>query len=131
MQPSDDLRARLLALYEAMSSTRPAIVEAFYSLQDGSIFIGTDAFEFWTDSAKHNAAVRPFFDGSYGTWTWQASEAIAFVEGSVGWTVDRPSVHMVDRAGSEASLEARVSLVWHLEDGVWRVVHSHASVGTA
>jgi len=131
MEPSEALRSQLLKLYEAMSSTNPDAVEAHYSLRPGSVFIGTDAFEFWTDSAAHNAAVRPFFDGSFGNWTWRASEAIALVEGSVGWTVDRPSIVLVDRAGAEARLEARVSLVWHLEDGVWRVVHSHASVGTA
>lgn len=124
MEPSAELRQTLIDLYAAMSSGSAEAVEAFYSLQPGSIFIGTDDAEFWTDSAKHNHDVRPFFDGSYGPTSWQAGDAYALVEGDVGWTVDRPALHI---GGEEYRL--RVSLVWHREGDSWRVVHSHASVG--
>ena len=73
-----------------MSSGDADAVEARYSLAPGSVFIGTDAAEFWTDSAQHNADVRGYFDGSRGTLVWQAGEAIALREGDVGWTVDGP-----------------------------------------
>jgi hypothetical protein len=125
MQPDPELRATLLALYAAMSSGNAPSVEAFYSLASGSVFIGTDASEFWTDSARHNADVRPFFDGSLGTLRWPAGDALAYSEGNVGWTIDRPAIALPD--GSTRLL--RVTLVWHLEDGAWRVVQSHASAG--
>ncbi|MGE0059773.1 MAG: nuclear transport factor 2 family protein [Dehalococcoidia bacterium] len=124
MEPSAELRQTLVDLYAAMSSGSAEAVEAFYSLQAGSIFMGTDEAEFWTDSAKHNHDVRPFFDGSYGPTIWLAGDAHAFVEGDVGWTVDRPTLLF----GGE-TYRLRVSLVWHREVGAWRVVHSHASIG--
>lgn len=125
MEPSEELRATLLRLYEAMSSGDAATVEAFYSLQPGSVFMGTDASEYWTDSTQHNADVRRFFDGSLGVNRWQSGEAIALREGSIAWTIDQPTVVLGD--GSEFSL--RVTLVWHREGTEWKVVHSHASVG--
>jgi len=125
MQRSEDLRRALLSLYRAMSSGDAASVEARYSLEPGSVFIGTGASEFWTDSAQHNADVRPYFDGSRGPLQWSADEPIALCEGSAGWTIDRPRLLLPDGT----TLTLRLTLVWHLEDGAWRVVHSHASVG--
>jgi len=126
VEANAELKQRLIDLYAAMSSGSADHVEAMYSLEPGSIFVGTDESEFWTDPVQHNADVRPFFDGESGTYLWQAGDALARVEGTVGWTVDRPTLTSPD--GS--SLRARVTLIWHLEaGGVWRVVHSHASVG--
>jgi hypothetical protein len=115
----------LLDLYEAMSSGDAGRVEAFYSLEPGCVFVGTDDSEFWTDSACHNADVRSYFDGSRGRLSWSAGEAIALEEESVGWTVDRPTISMPDGT----SLRTRVTLVWHRQNDTWAVVHSHASVG--
>ncbi|MEX2246920.1 MAG: nuclear transport factor 2 family protein [Dehalococcoidia bacterium] len=127
MNPSPDLRDRLLALYRAMSSGDADAVEAFYSLEAGSVFIGTGDAEFWTDSARHNADVRHFFDGRSGVISWNPGDALSLVEGSVGWTVDRPTLYLP----SAEVLRLRLSLVWRREDGVWKVVHSHASLGPA
>ena len=125
MEPSEELRATLLRLYEAMSSGNAGFVEAFYSLQPGSVFMGSDAAEVWTDSAQHNADVRRFFDGSLGINRWLSAEALAMVEGTTGWTIDQPTVVLGD--GTEFAL--RLTLIWHREATEWKVVHSHASVG--
>lgn len=128
MEASAELKQRLIDLYAAMSSGSADPVEAMYSLQKGSVFIGTDESEFWTDSVQHNADVRPFFDGEHGVYSWRAGDALARVEGTVGWTIDRPTLVTPDGG----TLRARVTLIWHLEtEGVWRVVHSHASLGQA
>jgi hypothetical protein len=125
VEASDELRARLLSLYAAMSSGDADAVEAHYSLREGSVFVGSDTTEFWTDSAQHNADVRPYFDGSNGVLTWQAGGPLAQREGKLGWTIDRPTVRFPD--GTSVSL--RLTLVWLWEDGLWKVVHSHASAG--
>jgi ketosteroid isomerase-like protein len=124
---SDELRATVVALYGAMSSGDPGAVEAFYSLDALGVFVGTDEAEFWTDSARHNADVRRYFDGSSGALRWEAGDAIARVDGDLGWTVDRPTLILPD--GS--TIRPRVTLVWRREDHGWRVVHSHASIGQA
>lgn len=54
-----------------------------------------------------------------------ARDIQAFREGSVGWVVDRPTFRFAD--GSEAP--ARVSVVVHQEDGQWKIVHLHLSLG--
>ena len=80
MQASDELRATVVALYAAMSSGDPGAVEAFYSLDVLGVFVGTDEAEFWTDSARHNADVRRYFDGSSGALRWEAGDPIARVD---------------------------------------------------
>jgi hypothetical protein len=126
MLPSPDLLDVLRALYGAMSSGNPGSVESFYSVEHGSIFVGTDDSEFWIDSTQHNEDVRPYFDGSHGQLDWHCGEEpAALVEGTVGWCVDRPIVRLPD--GSV--LRPRLTLVWHREGNIWRVVHSHASLG--
>jgi hypothetical protein len=127
VEPSDELRRCLLDLYVAMSSGDASRVEAIYSTAAGVSFIGSDANEFWKDPEQHNADVRRFFDGSLGRNTWSSGEApLAMEEGTVGWTVDRPTVVLGD--GTIYS-GLRVTLVWHREGAEWKVVQSHASVG--
>jgi hypothetical protein len=53
------------------------------------------------------------------------ADPIAWAEGSLGFVLDRPQFQLPD--GSR--IDARVTAVLRLEDEVWRVVHSHFSVG--
>jgi hypothetical protein len=53
------------------------------------------------------------------------ADPIAWAEGSLGFVLDRPKLRLPD--GSR--IDARVTAVLRLEDEVWRVVHSHFSVG--
>ncbi len=91
------------------------------------MFVGTDEAEYWTDSAQHNADVRPFFEaGDDGAARWEAGDDVRAVrEGTVGWTFDRPTLTLPDGT----VMHPRVTLVWHLEGDHWKVVHSHASFG--
>jgi hypothetical protein len=53
------------------------------------------------------------------------ADPVAWAEGSLGFVLDRPQFQLPD--GSR--IDARVTAVLRLEDEVWRVVHSHFSVG--
>jgi hypothetical protein len=53
------------------------------------------------------------------------ADPVAWAEGSLGFVLDRPQFRLPD--GS--LIDARVTAVLRLEDEVWRVVHSHFSVG--
>lgn len=125
MEPSAELEAVVTDLFAAMGSGSAAAVEAFYSLDPLGVFVGTDAAEFWTDSAQHNADVRPFFDGRQGPSRWEPKRTEARREGSVGWTFSLVDVHLPDLD----PIPARVTLVWHRESDRWQIVHSHASTG--
>ena len=52
-------------------------------------------------------------------------EVQAYREGSVGWAADRPTFRLPDGT----TLPARLTAVFHREDGAWKMVQSHASFG--
>ena len=123
LTPSTELADHTRQVYAAMQAGDPQAVEALYSLAPGSVFIGSDTAEFWTDSAQHNQDVRPYWQP--GSMVIEPGEITACEMGDAGFTVDRPRISAAGR-----TWELRISLVWHREsDGMWRVVHSHASVG--
>ncbi|MGE0057938.1 MAG: nuclear transport factor 2 family protein [Dehalococcoidia bacterium] len=111
--------------YEALSSGSPDRVEAYYSVQPGVAFIGSDEGESWVDTSRRNSDVRRLLDGSLGRIRWTPGNPICLMERSVGWTIDHPTIE-VERS---PPFELRLTVIWHLEKGVWRVVHSHASFG--
>jgi hypothetical protein len=52
-------------------------------------------------------------------------DARGYEEGTLGWVVDQPGFFFPD--GSV--MQTRVTFVFHNEEGSWRVVHAHFSVG--
>lgn len=124
MKPSAELADRVRAVYAAMTAGDPDQVESMYSLTPGSVFIGTSKAEFWTDSAAHNVDVRPFWKP--GNVSIEAGEIHGIQLGEVGMTIDRPKFRLRDGT----VFRARLTFVWRQEQGVWKVIHSHASVGT-
>jgi len=50
---------------------------------------------------------------------------VGYEEGSTGWVVDQPTFRFPD--GS--AMRTRLTAVWRQEDGVWKLVHMHVSVG--
>jgi hypothetical protein len=125
MERAPELAGVAAELFVTMGGGSAAAVERYYSLAEGGVFVGTADAEYWTDSAQHNADVRPFFDGTHGASRWEEEGTEARQEGTVGWTFSRVRVHL----GDAAPIPARVTLVWHREPDGWRIVHSHASTG--
>jgi hypothetical protein len=125
MTPSPELADRMRSVYAAMTEGDPQRVEALYSLAPGAVFIGTSAAEFWTDSAKHNADVRPYWKP--GNVTVEAGHIHALALGETGLTIDRPTFRLKDGT----SFKLRLTLVWRRERGAWKVIHSHASVAAS
>jgi adenylate cyclase len=120
---SEELAGVVRGLYAAMGSGDPDAVEAFYSLSPHAVFLGTDRAELWTDSARHNLDVRPSWERAGNVVT--PGELLAFECGDVGWTVDRPTIELA----SGERFQTRLTFVFHREDGAWKVVHAHTSVG--
>jgi len=123
IRPSEELAAFARSLYLAMGAGDAAAVEAFYSHNPHAVFVGTDDEEFWTDPEQHNRDVRPYWELAGNVVT--PGDLRAFESGEVGWVVDRPTFRLAD--GQQ--LDTRLTLILHREDGTWRIVHSHASVG--
>ena len=78
---------------------------------------------------KGGAAVRQFLigevEGAGGHATFTPSDTEAFCEGTVGWATTHLTITMPDGR----TVSPRWSAVFHLEDGDWKFVQTHASIG--
>ena len=86
----------------------------------------TPVAEWW---AGHDAIVSAFAAqlAETGTRRIVPGELRAFVEGTVGWAVDRRTKRLQN--GKE--LAVRETTVFHQEDGEWRIVQFHASLAVS
>jgi class 3 adenylate cyclase len=123
MEPSAELKSimsRVFASFEAGDSE--AIAHRFSEVE-GLIVIGTDPVEWWAGHREIVEVLRAQFL-ELGGWRWVGGEVEAWQEGSVGWVAGRPIVHIGDRA-----IHPRLTIVFHLEHGEWKIVQFHFSVG--
>jgi hypothetical protein len=94
------------------------------SRRSGVSLIGTDPGE-WAEDEGVAHFVQRVVQAIAGTVGVDPGPVHAFREGSVGWTVARPT--FILPGGGRVS--ARWSAIFHEEDGTWKLVHVHASVG--
>jgi len=118
MRESPELRATTLRFYERFSANDVASFDDLVS-RDANLFIGTASDEWFTDRQKLQSGFG--FDGL----RLEPGDPHAYVEGSVGWVADQPLMH----APQIGMLRTRFSAVFHREDGAWKLVTSHFSVG--
>jgi class 3 adenylate cyclase/ketosteroid isomerase-like protein len=122
MEPSEEIR-RVIERW--MVARRDGDGEAFVgrvSEEAAVLFVGSDVDEWWRgeDRAVWRRQVEEM-TGLAFTVTWDEIEA--WEEGTVGWA----SVRMTWQ-GPEVSVEARGTVVLHLERGEWKIVQAHWSV---
>ncbi len=113
-----------------------AVVEQFYDVMRGAgsaetllssdmtVAIGTDEEEWDTD---HSGAVAGFISQSQevGSVTVQAGSPRGYSDGVFGWFEDRALVTLAD--GESAPV--RVTGVVRFENGRWRLMQVHVSIG--
>jgi hypothetical protein len=126
MNPSDDLKNAILRFYESFTAGDVNIIEPILSRESSSLSIGTDPNEWWTGYDTIARVFKAQFQEMGGV-QMKAGDVKAFVEGTVGWVADRPIMRLPN--GQEVMF--RVTAVFHQEDGVWKMVQSHASVGVS
>ena len=124
MERSDELIDVVLAAFEDFLSQGTSWIDRHTSRHEGVLVIGTDPNE-WIeggDQAAENA--KQEIQESTARFS-SPGEVEAFVEGTVGWASARPVWTLKD--GEE--IPARWTGVFHLEDGEWKMVQGHVSVG--
>jgi ketosteroid isomerase-like protein len=112
----------LLAAYNAGDATS---LETMMSQRTGAILIGTAAGERLTGE-QLIAAVRDMPDGPGDVRAEQGEETV-YVLGDVAWTEGTSKFVRAD--GAECAV--RVTRVLAREDGRWKFVHIHDSIGAA
>jgi ketosteroid isomerase-like protein len=118
MRESVDVRRALLSFCEGISA---GDVDSFDDLvsRDAKLIIGTAPGE-WVETRD-----RMRFGFEAEGLRLEAEDPQAYEEGSLGWVVDRPTFVFPD--GS--AMQTRLTAVMRQEDGRWKLVHAHFSVG--
>ena len=125
MQRSPELEQLVAAWFAGASAGDPALVDAHVSEGDGTRLIGSDPGEVFKGGAAVAAFVRGEVEGAGGNVRFEPTDIEAFAEGTVGWATTNLRITLPD--GGQVS--PRWSSVFHLEDDVWKFVHTHASIG--
>jgi hypothetical protein len=124
MERSDELKDVVLAAFEDFSNQNISWIDRHISRHEGVVVIGTDANEWIEGGEKAAENSKEEIQESTARFS-SAGEVEAFVEGTVGWASSRPVWTLED--GTEIS--ARWTGVFHREDGEWKMVQGHISVG--
>jgi ketosteroid isomerase-like protein len=119
MRPSADVREAMLRFYDRLSAGDVASFDQLVSQEPATLVIGTAPGEWVTERDR----MRFGFE-TEGV-RMQPARPAGYEEGSMGWVVDEPRFFFPD--GS--SMKTRLTAVLHREDGAWRLVHMHVSVG--
>ncbi len=125
MQKSAELMQAYYRFVDAVNRGNVAVLDALISKDADVSVIGTDPNEWWMG---HDSAVQALQSqsGDVGNSASMVagSQVEAYVDGSFGWVTDRPVLML---PGGEMAF--RVTMLFHREDGVWRMLQSHASFG--
>jgi hypothetical protein len=119
---SRELAQRTRELYADLSSGHAEQASLLYSQEPGRIFVGLTGNDFRTASEPRGVALDEYFiePGS----AIVPGDLIAYADREAGWVVDRPIIKLAN--GTE--LHIRLTLLWRNEYGIWKIVHTHASV---
>ena len=126
MERAPELEALARRLYAAVSTGDPAFFEEYLARGASCVVIGTAPDEWWDDYAGALAAIRTQMAVAGDAVSLTAGDVKAYRQGDVGWVSDRPTF----RLGSVA-VPCRHTSVFARENGAWRMVQHHFSIGVA
>ena len=126
MEPAPDLKEFLGRFYAAFAEADIGFIERHLCRHAGMLSIGTDPAEWWESQERClDAARAQLAQMKEAGIALLPGDALAYREGTVSWIADRPHWRLPD----ESEVPGRLTAVLHLEDGEWKLVQSHASVG--
>ena len=128
LKRSAELRDLCVALSEAHTRADAPFIERHVSRQEGVLSIGSDPNDWIKGERVLEAFKQALQDDDVRSSPSEddfVRELDAFVEGTVGWASSR--FRWTRKGGREIPM--RWSAVFHLEEGEWKLVQAHASVG--
>ncbi len=126
MEPSPELREIIVGWFEAAAIGDVSWRDRHVSRQAGMRIVGTDPKE-WLHGEQAYAFLKEEAERVGGKIKVIVPDAEAFTEGDVGWGVARPVITLPDGA----QVSPRWSAVFHREEGQWKLVQLHASIGVS
>jgi len=126
MERNADLARQLSGLYEVFNTGDASKIDEFLSSEADILGVGTDPREWWAGSDAFRQAfnTQPAEMHAAGL-RFESADLQAFSEGSVGWFADQPTLKLPDGGG----VPMRLTGVCHQEDGNWKMVQFHLSIG--
>jgi len=124
VRESPELAALVQRMYAAQAAGDVDWLSALLSDSDDALTIGTDPAEWW-EGAQIRERWRAQLAAGMGEARMTATRLLAIEEGDVGWVADEPQVVLPDGT----TLMMRATAVFHREDGEWRLVQGHSSLG--
>jgi len=121
-EPQDEVRKVLDEMIEAQNAGDAERLRSMLSERPDAVHIGTDAEEWWTSKQVIDATATA---GGGDDIRVVADDTDIHVQGDIAWAEGRGRFTRAD--GTERPV--RVTGVLVREDGRWRVVQSHASIG--
>jgi len=119
VQPSSAIREAMLEFYARRSAADVAAFDDLIS-SEHVVFLGTEGAEWFEDRERMRKAF-----GFEGVRFEPGLAGQAWEEGTIGWWVDTPLMTLAELG----SVRTRATFVLRREDGRWKVVHAHFSVG--
>ena len=120
MEASTGVRDAVLAFYRGVTDKDVARFDEIVSSHEATVVIGTAPGEWVTERPR----LRFGFETEGITLT-PGARPVGYEEGTMGWFVDEPWFGFAGGGG----MRTRVTGVVRQEDGRWKVVHLHFSVG--
>jgi ketosteroid isomerase-like protein len=124
MDRSEEIEGVIRSMFDMMSSGDGAAFDDMLSRQPGVLFLGTDATEWWEGYDTVSSVTQEQLKEMQGIDV-DLSEATGYAEGDVGWGSARARYAMPGGGGNEI----RFTGVFRREDGRWRLVQGHSSIG--
>lgn len=119
MKPSREIRDCVLGIYHDMAEGEgPDQLSMF----PDTVFVGTGPGEVWVGGQAIRTAIQLQND-EFGLMKLVPGTIRAYEEGTMGWAFDESTVILPDGT----RVPTRLTLVFHREDGEWRVIHGHMS----
>jgi adenylate cyclase len=124
VEPSEEIRRVVGRWIEATASGDADSVLGRLSENPGALSVGTDPGEWWHGEEAFAIWKRQFEEA--GSFRFEPGPIEAWEEGTVGWGGTRVTIDL-----GEATREARLTCVLHLERDEWKMVQHHLSFGQA
>jgi ketosteroid isomerase-like protein len=127
LERSAEIEALVRAWFDAATKGDPSLVAAHVSPSEATRLIGSDPLEVFNGGVAVAAFLSGEIEASGGHATFTPTDTEAFREGNVAWATTQLTIAMRDGR----QVRPRWSAVFHLEDGIWKFVQTHASIAVA
>ncbi|MGN6377736.1 MAG: adenylate/guanylate cyclase domain-containing protein [Gaiellales bacterium] len=127
IQRSEELCAITARWFDAIRRRDYETDLARFSWMQGLSVWGTIAGEYIDDpELLRRYTRRDFEEGGFEGWEFGPLRIDAWVEGTVGWSLTHSTI-----SSSTGPLDFRSTLIFHLEQDEWKIVHEHWSYGAS